>query len=66
MVEKSWGCRKCRWTPKNIDEQSRICPKCGEECTLEDVLTKDDVQAYYDELRNSKDFRVRDKSSDEI
>ncbi len=62
MVEKLWACRKCQWVPKNRDEESRICPKCGQECTHEDFLTDErDLRIWREDLmRDNKGFRQID------
>lgn len=52
MVEKRFCCVECKWTPQNKEEQSVICPKCGNECRQMNVISKEEVQALQDELIN--------------
>lgn len=45
---------KCEWAPQSKDEQSAICPKCGNECIQLDRISKEDMEAWQDDLANNK------------
>ena len=59
MVEKRLFCKKCQWIPQSKDEQSIICPKCGNECTLGDVILKEDFQAWQDDLADNSKHKFK-------
>lgn len=49
------------WTPKNREEQSTICPKCGSECVQRDFLDEKDMSAMLEDLKRENKFRIRKK-----
>ena len=53
MVEKWYFCKKCQWTPQSKDEQSTICPKCGNNCVQGEFIPKEDMQAFQDDLKKN-------------
>lgn len=53
MIEKWWVCLKCIWVPRNRDDQSTICPKCGNECVQKDFLDKSDMSAWVEDLKRN-------------
>lgn len=51
MVEKWYFCKKCQWTPQSKDEQSAICPKCGNNCVQLDFIPKEDIQTWQNDRK---------------
>jgi len=54
ITTEKWGvCLKCLWIPKTTEDQSTICPKCGNEC----------VQRYFNDKRELKSWQELQKRS---
>jgi len=53
---------KCQWAPQNKDEQSAVCPKCGNECTQLDFIHKEDMQAWQNDIVNNSKYKLKGKS----
>lgn len=49
MEENGLACPYCKFVSTDNDNQSVICPKCGEECIKVDYIDEKDIQAWHEE-----------------